>query len=91
MGLKVEHVNKTYGTKKVVNNISFEIDKPSVYGLLGTNGAGKTTTIRMILGILKKDSGEISWNGKEVKRKNVNLAIYQRREEYILKQRYMTK
>ena len=73
MGLKVEHVNKTYGTKKVVNNISFEIDKPSVYGLLGTNGAGKTTTIRMILGILKKDSGEISWNGKEVKRKNVNF------------------
>ena len=51
MGLKVEHVNKTYGTKKVVNDISFEIDKPSVYGLLGTNGAGKTTTIRMILGI----------------------------------------
>jgi ABC-2 type transport system ATP-binding protein len=73
MGLKVEHVNKTYGTKKVVNDISFEIDKPSVYGLLGTNGAGKTTTIRMILGILKKDSGEISWNGKEVKRKNVNF------------------
>ncbi len=73
MGLKVEHVNKTYGTKKVVDDISFEIDKPSVYGLLGTNGAGKTTTIRMILGILKKDTGEISWNGKEVRRKNVNF------------------
>ena len=73
MGLKVEHVNKTYGTKKVVNNISFEIDKPSVYGLLGTNGAGKTTTIRMILGILKKDSGEITWNGKKVDRKSVNF------------------
>ena len=73
MGLKVENVNKSYGTKKVVNNISFEMDKPGVFGLLGTNGAGKTTTIRMILGILKKDSGEISWNGKEVERKHVNF------------------
>lgn len=39
----------------------------------GTNGAGKTTTIRMILGIMKKDEGEISWNGKTVERKNVNF------------------
>lgn len=44
-----------------------------IYGLLGTNGAGKTTTLRMILGILKKDSGQISWNGKEVQRKHVNF------------------
>ena len=73
MGLKVENVSKSYGTKKVVDNISFHIDKPGVFGLLGTNGAGKTTTIRMILGILKKDSGEISWNGKEVVRKHVNF------------------
>lgn len=73
MGLKVENVSKSYGTKKVVDNISFSIDKPGVFGLLGTNGAGKTTTIRMILGILKKDTGEISWNGKEVARKHVNF------------------
>ena len=73
MGLKIENVNKSYGTKKVVDNISFHIDKPGVFGLLRTNGAGKTTTIRMILGILKKDSGEISWNGKEVARKHVNF------------------
>jgi ABC-2 type transport system ATP-binding protein len=52
MGLKLENVNKSYGSKKVVNNISFEMDKPGVFGLLGSNGAGKTTTIRMILGIL---------------------------------------
>ena len=73
MGLIVKNVNKSFGTKKVVNNINFEIKKPSVYGLLGTNGAGKTTTLRMILGILKKDSGEITWNGKEVQRKHVNF------------------
>ena len=73
MGLKVENVSKSFGEKLAVDNISFEIDKPGVFGLLGTNGAGKTTTIRMMLGILKKDSGEITWNGKKVERKNVNF------------------
>ncbi len=73
MGLTIKNVSKSYGDKKVVDNINLEIDKPGVYGLLGTNGAGKTTTIRMLLGILKKDSGEINWNGKEVKRKHVNF------------------
>ena len=73
MGLIVKNVDKSFSTKKVVDNINFEIQKPGVYGLLGTNGAGKTTTIRMILGILKKDSGEITWNEKEVQRKHVNF------------------
>ena len=41
--------------------------------MLGTNGAGKTTTIRMLLGIIKKDTGEITWNGKKVERKSVNF------------------
>ena len=90
MPLEVKNVSKSYGDKKAVDNISFTMDKPSAFGLLGTNGAGKTTSIRMILGILKKDSGEITWNKKQVERKNVNLDIYQRKEEYIQKQKYMT-
>lgn len=73
MSLLVKNVNKSFGTKKVVDNLSFELNKPGVFGLLGTNGAGKTTSIRMILGIIKKDSGEISFNGKSVTRKNVNF------------------
>ena len=73
MGLEVKNVNKNFGTKHAVDNISFTIDKPGAFGLLGTNGAGKTTTIRMILGIIKKDSGIINWNGEEVKRENVNF------------------
>ena len=73
MGLKVKGVSKKFIDKQAVENISFEINKPGVFGLLGTNGAGKTTTIRMILGIIKKDSGEITWNGKEVIRKHVNF------------------
>lgn len=73
MGLKVENVSKHFGSKLAVDNISFEINEPGVFGLLGTNGAGKSTTIRMILGILKKDSGNITWNGKTVERKNINF------------------
>lgn len=73
MGLTVKNVSKSFAGKKAVDNISFELDEPGVYGLLGTNGAGKTTTIRMLLGIMKKDSGEITWNGKAVDRKNVNF------------------
>ena len=73
MGLELVDVCKNFGTKKAVKNLNISIDKPGVYGLLGTNGAGKTTTIRMILGIIKKTSGKITWNGKEVTRENVNF------------------
>ena len=73
MGLEVKDVNKYFGTKHAVDNLSFTIDKPGAFGLLGTNGAGKTTTIRMILGIIKKDDGLINWNGKEVQREHVKF------------------
>lgn len=73
MGLQVKNVSKIYGERTAVENISFSLEKPSVFGLLGTNGAGKTTTIRMLLGILKKSSGEMTWNGAEIKRKNVRF------------------
>ncbi len=73
MGLILKNVSKSFAGKKAVDNISFSLNEPGVYGLLGTNGAGKTTTIRMLLGILNKDSGEITWNGKPVDRKNVNF------------------
>ena len=73
MGLKIEKVSKTYGDKKVVDSISFSMDKPGVFGLLGANGAGKTTTMRMILNIIEKDEGEITWNGKKVCKENVKF------------------
>ena len=73
MSLILKNVSKKYGNKTVVNNISFGLEKPGVFGLLGTNGAGKTTTIRMLLGILKTNSGEITWKGKAVNRKEVNF------------------
>ena len=73
MSLVLKNVSKTFVGKLVVDNISFTMNKPSVFGLLGTNGAGKTTTIRMLLGIIKKDSGDITWKEKTVDRKNVNF------------------
>lgn len=73
MSLVLKNVSKSFVGKQAVDNISFSLEKPGVYGLLGTNGAGKTTTIRMLLGIITKDSGEITWKGKAVDRKNVNF------------------
>ena len=56
MSLILKNVSKTFVGKQAVDNISFILEKPGVFGLLGTNGAGKTTTIRMLLGIIKKET-----------------------------------
>ena len=71
MSLKVDHLTKTFGEKVAVDNISFEMNKPGVFGLIGTNGAGKTTTIRMILGIMGADKGSATWNGKPITRETL--------------------
>lgn len=65
MALTVENLRKSYGEKLAVDNLSFSINEPGVYGLLGTNGAGKTTTIRMMLDMLKRDGGSVLWKGEE--------------------------
>ena len=64
MSLIVQNLSKKCGTRTVVDNLSFEMTRPGVYALLGTNGAGKTTSIRMMLGMLSRDSGTVTWNGK---------------------------
>ena len=71
MILKVDHLTKTFGEKVAVDNISFEMNEPGVFGLIGTNGAGKTTTIRMILGIMEADKGSATWNGKPITRETL--------------------
>ncbi len=65
MGLTVSNIVKKYGDYTAVDDLSFEIDKPGVFALLGTNGAGKTTSIRIILGMLAADGGSVKWDGKE--------------------------
>jgi len=73
MSLQVKNLFKSYSGKIVVNDLSFSMDAPGVYALLGTNGAGKTTSIRMILDMLSKDSGEVLWNGKPLSISTCNI------------------
>ncbi len=63
MSLNIDSITKTFGAFTAVNNVSFEVQPGTIFGFLGTNGAGKTTTMRMILDIIRPDSGSITWNG----------------------------
>lgn len=65
--LKIEHLTKTYGDKKAVDDLSLHIAPGEIYGFIGHNGAGKTTTIKSCCGILKFDSGEIKIDGISIK------------------------
>ncbi len=67
MGLLVEHVNKSFAGFQAITDLSMEVREGSIFGFLGPNGAGKTTTMRMILDILRPDSGRITWNGQDVR------------------------
>lgn len=62
--LTLEHIKKYYTTQKAVDDVSFSIDRGSIFGLLGPNGAGKTTLLRMITGIFYPDEGTITLDGK---------------------------
>lgn len=64
--LKVSHISKNYDDIKAVDDLSFEVKEGEIFGLLGVNGAGKTTTFRMIVGLLDKDQGTITLNGKPI-------------------------
>jgi ABC-2 type transport system ATP-binding protein len=57
--VEISHLSKSYNGQSVVNDITFDIAKGEVFGLIGPNGAGKTTIIRMLLEIIRPDSGEI--------------------------------
>ena len=63
--LEVKNLKKYYSTQKAVDDISFELEKGSIFGLLGPNGAGKTTLLRMVTGIFYPDEGEIILEGKK--------------------------
>lgn len=58
--IKVEHLSKSYGNLKVIDNLNLSVKSGTVYGLLGANGAGKSTTIECVLGIKKADTGTVS-------------------------------
>lgn len=76
MKLKIQtkDLNKSYRGRKVVNNVSFEVEQGEIVGLLGPNGAGKTTSFYMVVGLVKPDQGEVFLNEVNITR----LPMYKR-------------
>lgn len=72
--LEAKHLAKSYGSRKVVKDVSLSVHKGEVVGLLGPNGAGKTTSFYMIVGLVRSDGGQIFIDGHEVG----NMPIHQR-------------
>ncbi len=64
--LRIEHLTKSYGGKKAVDDLTLHILPGEIYGFIGHNGAGKTTTIKSVVGIQSYDSGEIFINGVNI-------------------------
>ena len=66
MSLQIDHVTKRFGATTALDELTFEVAAGEVFGFLGANGAGKTTTMRICLGIIAPDAGEIRWQGQPV-------------------------
>jgi ABC-2 type transport system ATP-binding protein len=76
LSVEVNHITKTYGNRAVVNDVSFTVNQGEILGLIGPNGAGKTTTIRMIMDIIKPDSGDIKILGEKLNETSKNSIGY---------------
>ena len=66
--LEIKNLKKSFGKRKVIDDISLEVKEGEIYGFLGPNGSGKTTTIKMILRLIDNDAGEIKVNGYDTKK-----------------------
>jgi ABC-2 type transport system ATP-binding protein len=74
--ISVDQVNKIFGNTRVVDNVSFEVEHGEIFGMVGPNGAGKTTTLRMLMDIIKPDSGGISILGETINEGTKNRIGY---------------
>ena len=74
MILRAEHLVKTYSKRKVVDNVSIEVNQGEIVGLLGPNGAGKTTTFYITVGLVTPNEGKVFLNDKDIS----NVAMYKR-------------
>ena len=63
--LEVENLTKRFGGLVAVNNVSFQIGRDEIVGLIGPNGSGKTTLVRCIIGIFKPESGKVRFKGED--------------------------
>jgi ABC-2 type transport system ATP-binding protein len=64
--LEIDHVSKRYGNVVALDDMTFAVEAGELFGFVGSNGAGKTTTMRIALGVLAADAGEVRWNGAPV-------------------------
>ena len=78
MTIDIKNLNKKYKNFNAVNNLSFQIKKGSIIGLLGPNGCGKTTTLGMILGLIKPTSGVVNINGKNIENEKNRIKILEK-------------
>ncbi len=74
--IEVNHISKSFGPQKVLNQVSFDVKPGEIFGLLGPNGAGKTTCIRIVLDIFKPDSGSIKIFNSSMSEEKKNLIGY---------------
>ncbi len=81
----VEHIVKAFADKIAVNDLSFTIKPGEIFGLIGPNGAGKTTTIKMIMDIIKPDSGEVKILGEKFNEESKNKIGYMPEERGLYK------
>ncbi len=64
--LQLDNLTKSYGARKVLDGVAFQVGAGEIFGFVGSNGAGKTTTMRIVLGVLAADAGEVRWNGHPI-------------------------
>jgi len=83
--VEVNHIVKSYADKAVVNDLSFSVTQGEIFGLIGPNGAGKTTTIRMMMDIIKPDSGDVTILGKKLSEASKNKLGYMPEERGLYK------
>lgn len=84
--LKIKNLSKSYGNKKVLQNINLTINQGKIIGLLGKNGSGKTTLIKLINDLLTKDSGEILVNGNPIGVSSKSIISYLPERTYLDKE-----
>ena len=73
MLLELKGINKSFGEKHVLKDISFSAESGKAFGLLGRNGAGKTTSIRILMNVFGADSGEVLIDGKPIDRNKIGI------------------
>ena len=88
--VEIKELGKCYGKKKVMNNLSLSLESGRIVGILGSNGSGKSTLIKMMAGVLKPTSGQITINGYPV---GVNTKMYPIGRENVtkVKQQWLNK